>query len=86
MSKFYQVKMSNGETWRIPLSLIEKSVVDCYGDLPSHMTEGANLDPDYAEDWAKNNMNWSDVKDCAELVESDIDYEDYWCNGEGCIV
>ena len=86
MIKFYQVKMPNGETWRVPLSVIEKSVIDCFGELPSYMAEGDHIDHDYAEEWAQNNMNWSDVKEHAELVERDVDYEDYWCNGEGQIV
>ena len=82
MSKFYQVKMSNGETWQVPVSLILDDMREYYNeDVDSPVACEDDI-----VDWAQNNMNWSDVKDCAELVESDIDYEDYWCNGEGQIV
>ena len=85
---FYEVKMSNGETWRVPLSLIEHSIESHYGSIPDYMSYRGHLKSESAEDWAKNNMFWSEVKDHAELVHSnaDLDYEDYWCNGEGCIV
>ena len=36
-----------------------------------------------AEDWAKNNMNWSDVESHAECVEKgNVHYEDGWRNGD----
>ena len=41
-------------------------------------------DPDELIDWAKNNMNWSDVSLFAKLVKSpdECDYQDGWVNGK----
>lgn len=42
-------------------------------------------DPYEIEDWAANNMNWSDVEEVAELMERPLpalDFQEGWVNGE----
>jgi len=42
----------------------------------------------YLEDWATNNMNWSDVRSKAVKVEKPrpIDYQEGWLNGSKKVV
>lgn len=81
MSKFYQIEMPNGETWRIPISAIEDHIIARYGEIPQRMKNGDSIYSSDAKFWAYHEMNWSDVKDHAELVNSNIDYEKFWSIG-----
>ena len=86
----YIITMPNQSKWKLPVRVIAESRAQHYlGAFPS-MTQAMDdtrelfESDDYEiEDWAKNNMNWSDVREHAQMVEEgDIDYEEGWANGE----
>lgn len=92
VAKQYRIEMQNGETWLIPVSLIVQNRAEFYreefgGDI-EHSLEADTIplfeSDEYAiEDWAKNNMNWSDVERFAVRVKGpDVDYQDEWMKGE----
>ena len=89
--KNYVVEMQNGEKWAIPVSVIAEHRAKHYahefennlGDSLKEDTVPLFESDDFEiEDWAKNNMNWSDVKEKAILLSSETDYQDGWVNGE----
>ncbi len=97
--KYLRVKMSDGSKYDIPVSIIAANRADNYrndfdGDIDKSLKE--NTMPlfdssDYEiEDWAENNMNWSDVKEYATQVVGDegddVDFQDGWVNGEKEII
>lgn len=42
-----------------------------------------NDDPFEIEDWAENNINWSEVVEHARLInEGETDYQEGWVNGD----
>lgn len=95
-NKTFVVEMPNGEKWGVPVSFIAKHRTDYYF---SRGDEFETFEDAYAdtvdmfsdeyeiEDWAKNNMNWSDVKDRASLRESiPCDWQEGWMNGNCEIV
>lgn len=96
LSKKYVVTFENGERWSIPVNVIAMDRAKYYakefdGDINKSLEEDtAPLfeDDEYEiEDWAKNNMNWSDVEHSATRIESgDFDYQDAWCNSEAEIL
>ena len=79
--KKYQVLLSNGEVWQIPVGIILDSMESHYGELELWM-----MHEDAVDDWAKNNMNWADVVEHAKLIKRTATYEDMWCNCEAAIV
>lgn len=93
MKKLYTVTMSNGDTYGIPAELIAENRANYYqmrgdsdyrDDMEIMMHWFDTQDYDFA-DWAKNNMDWDDVKDKAILIsQADIavDYQDGWVNGK----
>lgn len=93
LEKEYVVTMENGEKWSIPVSVIAQDRATYYaardfgGDVGKSLKEDTAplfSDDDYEiEDWAKNNMNWSDVEKHATLKEKgNTDYQEGWMNGE----
>ncbi len=92
----YLLTMSDGSVWSVPVGIIATSRAEFYkiefdGDLQASLDEDTcplfNEHDFEIEDWAKNNMNWSDVKDHAERIKGpEIDFDDEWCNGEVEIV
>lgn len=90
--RYYTVTMSNGDIYRIPAEIIAENYAKHYSSQGDDYAECYNAMIDWFDegeiefaDWAKNNMDWEDVKDCAVLLErngSGVDYQDGWVNGE----
>ena len=77
----YCITLSNGEVWAIPAQIIVDNRDEYYKDEKEDTVKfirNKELDEYEIEDWAKNNMNWADVKEYAEKVESGQfpDFED----------
>ncbi len=92
--KYYTVKMNNGDVYGIPAEIIAKNRADYYAKTDPDTTWQEEFDAmmewfdtndfEFA-DWAKNNMNWSDVAEVAVLLRRDVaafDFEECWINGE----
>lgn len=82
--------MPDGSKWDVPVHLIAHDRAKYYGD---NSNPEDSYDDEYAfaidneevlQDWAENNMDWSDVRPQAIKVEaaSEVDYDDGWVNGE----
>jgi len=99
MSKQLVVVFSNGEKWAIPAEFIARNravylAVEIDGLIPEtteYNTEVKEeieytLSDDYEiVDWARGNMNWSDLKGAARkiaTVEKKLDYESEWMSTE----
>lgn len=90
----YRVKMSDG-WWSVPAHIIADNRATYYeekdGEDSSYRNEYdfAIHDEDQLRDWARNNMDWSDVvahaTKCADVPDP-IDYEEGWGNGETCVI
>lgn len=88
----FRVEMEDGSKWDVPVQAIADSRDENYKD-EAEDTVGSirrgRLDGYEINDWAGNNMNWSDVKDYAvraEVKPKKIDWEDGWANGEKEII
>lgn len=92
-NKTYIVKMPNGDKWGVPVSFIASHMARYYWE--KHRNEYLTSEDAYAdaiksfedeyeiEDWAKNNMNWVDVKDHASLIShGECDFQEGWLNGD----
>jgi hypothetical protein len=85
--------LPDGSEWGIPLSLIAENKAQYYAQVDNMSFEEA-LEETYKvfeefeyeiEDWATNNMNWSDVQSQAVLLRAanaEIDFQEAWVNGE----
>ena len=92
VKRLYAVIMQNGDKFGVPAEVIADNYAKYYESLGEDYKE--NFDAmlhwfdtdDYKfADWAKNNMNWSDVEDKAVLIKHNPpqpDFEDGWVNGE----
>lgn len=91
--KFYRFQCSNGDVYEIPLDEIIESKAyyaferkwfdDMYMiDVIREIAKEFDNDPFLIKDWARNNMNWADVKSSARLIKSEnqIDMQEEWCN------
>ena len=83
----YQVEMSDGSRWNVPVQVIADSRDEFYRedeeDTIGSIRDGRLSDSEI-QDWAGNDMNWSDVQEFAVKAETpakNIDWEDGWCNG-----
>ncbi len=89
--KYLRVEMPDKSLWDVPADLIanhrasyfagqSKSPADTYKE---EYEFGMEYDSEL-QDWAENNLNWSQVKGYAVKVEGPhpVDYEDGWTNGE----
>jgi hypothetical protein len=86
------VTMSDSTRWAVPVDVIARNRAAHYahefdGDVERSLNEDTlplfAVDDYEIEDWAKNNMNWSDVMGSAWRVESpskEALYEDDWPN------
>lgn len=88
----YRVEMEEGSKWDVPVQVIADSRDEHYQE-DDEDTIGAIRDGELPageiQDWAGNNMNWSDVEAFAvraEVTPKKIDWEEGWCNGEKEIV
>lgn len=93
MSKLYAVKMSNGDMYGIPAILIADNYAkyyetvcgESYQESFDTMMKWFDTGDYQFADWAKENMNWSEVESSAILIRSEkakIDFQDEWVNGE----
>lgn len=90
------VEFPNGEKWKIPVRCIVNHRALTYSgdemdDSYDRMIEDTLalfMDDFEIKDWAENNMNWSDVSECAEMVSNPRkDYhENEWVEAEKAVV
>lgn len=97
MKKALRVTMPDGSKWDVPVLFIAQDRAQHYagefsGNVEMSLSEDTLPlfeDDDYEiEDWAVNNMNWSDVAGQAKIVkeQSAPDYQEGWLNGHKEIV
>jgi hypothetical protein len=89
--KVLRVNMPDGSKWDVPVSAIAQHRAEYYahefgGDVQESLNEDTlplfEADHYEVEDWAANNMNWSDVERVAVMsAAGEIDYQDGWVNG-----
>ena len=85
--------MPDGSKWGVPVEIIARHRAEHYahefgGDVERSLAE--DTEPLFAQsefeitDWARNNLNWSDVDAKAQEVEppGDPDFEVGWAEGE----
>lgn len=90
----YRLSMPNGEVWKVPIRIIAMHRARAYSDEYEGSVERSlhentlrlfSAQDFEIEDWAKNNMDWSDVETHAiREVEADREKErvDGWNDGE----
>ena len=93
-----RVTMPDGSRWDVPVEIIARNRAENYkNEFHDSVEESLAEDtiPTFLEDtfeiedWAANNMNWSDVKHLAVKVNEPlpvIDWEEGWCNGEAEVI
>lgn len=93
MHKTMTVELPDGSKWGVPVMKIAESRADYYKDEFGNSLERSLAEDtiplfesgDYEiQDWASNNMNWSDVAPFAFKVSdaTGADMEEAWANGE----
>ena len=92
LAKKYVTTMTGGSRWAVCVGDIALSRAEYYakefdGDVQKSLREDTlplfESDEYEIEDWAQNNMNWSDVRHLATCIShGDCDYEEGWCNGD----
>ena len=94
--KVMTVKQSDGSVWAVPVEVIARNRAKYYAahdpDFDGDLVRSLNEDtiplfdsyPHEVEDWAANNMNWSEVKEFAFplRVAPMPDFQKAWVNGE----
>lgn len=95
-NKYMTIEMPDSSVWKVPVAIIADHRAECYksefgGDHTRSLKEDTlplfEEDHYNIEDWAANNMNWSDVVAHAQIVrQGECDYEDGWCNGDKNII
>lgn len=76
--------MPDGSRWAVPLEMIADNRHAAYTDDSLEATlHYLDRHPDEAIDWARNNMNWEDVKRHATQIDGParVDFQDGWVNG-----
>ncbi|HFU4527676.1 TPA: hypothetical protein ACJCWB_000478 [Yersinia enterocolitica] len=69
-----EITMPDGSKWAVPVHVIQTHAAN--NDLEISHEEDI-------EDWAENNMNWSDVEEFAVMTTPpEEDYQEGWVNGE----
>lgn len=91
--KYLRVTMPDGSKWDVPLSVVVEDVVSHYANRngdPRGNIETIYDDMDNSDfiDWARNNMNWSDVEGhAAKSSDAELpDFQEGWCNGDHEII
>lgn len=92
LNKLLVITMPDTSKWSVPVEVIARHRAAEYasefgGDIERSLAEDTIPyfeDDDYnVEDWAANNMNWSEVAAHAKLVEQgECDFQEGWINGE----
>ncbi len=88
--------MPNGQKWGVPVDRIafnrahyyaKKDNISFDKSLKSDTIPLFEADDFEIEDWAQNNMNWSDVESYAVMIDASKDcFQEGWMNGEHEIV
>ena len=93
MKRYYAVTMENGDVYGVPAEVIadnyakyyqENNEEDYQENYETMLYWFDTNDYEFA-DWAKNNMDWDDVKDKAVLLnkyEMTVDFQEGWVNGK----
>ena len=91
-TKELRITMPDTSVLAVPVSIIATNRAEYYakeygGDVARSLAEDTiplfNSDDFEIEDWASNNMNWSDVEHLAICIsKGEADYEEGWCNGD----
>lgn len=92
LEKQYEVLMSDGSVWAVPVRVIAENRAAYYAGKDGISIEESLKDDTVPlfeddafeiKDWAQNNMNWSDVESHAVMIEEpSTDYQDGWMNGD----
>lgn len=93
LKKKYVVTMPDGSQWAVPVRVIVENLAAYYYKerdfvtMEQALVASANYleDPLELKDWARNNMNWDDVKQEAYQVQApstEVDWDEGWANGE----
>lgn len=95
LNKVYVITMSDGSQWEIPVDIIACNRAEFYkkefdNDIQKSLDDDTAVlfeeDEYEVEDWAKNNMNWSDVKDNAKCIKfPESDYHEDWLNEDAAV-
>lgn len=87
ITRYVRVTMPDGSRWDVEVYRVASHRAECLAenvdDLDDLIAEG--LENDYLlEDYARNNMEWADVKSSAKMTSpaEPPDYEDGWTNGD----
>jgi hypothetical protein len=80
-----ELEALDGSKWYIPAAIVQASWAAHYGET---FAENEELDEDELLDWAKNDMNWSDVREHARQVkEADpCDMQESWTEGDMAVI
>lgn len=92
VKRYYAVTMPNGEIYGIPAHVIADNYANYYATKGEDYQENYDAmlywfdtnDYNFA-DWAKDNMDWDDVKERAVLLgrlKESCDFQDGWVNGD----
>ena len=93
MKGYMTIEQADGSIWAVPISIIAKNRAAHYadeydGDVEKSLAEDTLplffTDTDEIEDWASNNMDWSDFEGhqyCARGPRP-LDFQEAWVNGE----
>lgn len=96
--KYLQVEMPDGSKWAVPVEVIALNRARYYAKndgicLDQSLNEDTlplfDSSPFEIEDWAANNMNWTDVRCIAVQVKQpdpEFDYQEGWVNGDKQII
>lgn len=97
--KMLVIDLPDGSKWGVPLEMIARDRAKHYakefdGDIERSLAEDTlplfESDSFEVEDWASNNMNWSDVSAQAKCLKpaglTESDFQDAWCNGEKAVL
>jgi hypothetical protein len=80
-----ELEALDGSKWYIPAAIVQASWAAHYGET---FAENEELDEDELLDWAKGDMNWSDVREHARQVkEADpCDMQESWTEGDMAVI
>lgn len=92
ITKFMNVTMPDNSVWQIPTEVIarhhaayyaKKHDISLEDSLERYTLPLFQSDTYEIEDWATNNMNWSDVQPHATMIRpGEVDFDDGWANGD----
>lgn len=81
-----RVEMPDGSVWDIPARVVAEHRADYYAKKEGEHVRDEEIDFALSDryelvDWARNNMNWSDVCSMTALVKEPTEaYDEWWSN------